>query len=284
MRFLRGLLFCFSCLILAGFVVPFAPGPVVAGEAVRINGSGSGLAMLKPLIEAYRRANPGVSFEVQKPLGSSGAIRALTAGALDIGLSSRSLKPEETARGARLTPFGRTPLAIVTGRDVPVQDITTGDLEKIYSGVMTKWPNGEHIRIVLRPQEDIDTKILRGLSAGMDDAVTKAQARKGMIMAVTDPESDTTVSKTPGSLGAAGLTGVTTTRRPMKIISLNGVTPSTAAVASGRYPLVKEIAFVTTDRLPDAARKFLEFVYSDAGRALASKTGVLVAEGAAFGR
>jgi phosphate transport system substrate-binding protein len=213
---------------------------------------------------------------MEKPLGSSGALKALLAGALDIVVSSKQLKPEEIAKGAQLKAYGRTPFAMVTEKSVPKQDVTTRELEGIYAGTTTKWPNGENIRLVLRPREDIDTHILRGLSSGMEGAVAASQSRAGMIVAVTDPEAYGTVAKTLGGLGATGLTSVITEKLPLNVLSLNGVKPTPKNLANGTYPLFKEIGFVTTPRATPAALKFLSFVYSPQGRSIAGKAGVLV--------
>jgi phosphate transport system substrate-binding protein len=232
--------------------------------------------MMKPLMEAYGKASRGVSFKMEKPLGSSGAIKALLAGAIDIAITSKPLKPEEIAQGGKLRYFGKTPLAIVTGKNVPQKTISTKELEDIYSGKTRKWPNGETIRVILRPNEDIDTTILKGLSPGMAEAVTKAQHRQGMIIAVTDPESNEAVSRTIGGIGASGLTGVLVGKVPLNVIALNGFMPSQKTLTDGNYPLAKDINFVTTGKLPHAAAKFLDFIYSKKGRAIAGKTGVLI--------
>ena len=232
---------------------------------------------MKPLIEAYRKSHPGTSFKMEKPLGSSGAIKALLAGIIDIALSSKPLPPEAVAKGAKIRYFGKTPLAIVTGKYISQNNISTIELENIYSGKTRQWPNGETIRVVLRPQHDVDTTILRGLSPGMDAAITRAMSQRGMIIAVTDPESDAAVAKTAGSLGASGLTGVLFSKKTLNVIALNGVMPSLKTLADGSYPLAKDIHFVTTGRLTSAAAKFLDFIFSNKGRAIAEKAGVLVA-------
>jgi phosphate transport system substrate-binding protein len=251
-------------------------GNCLAADPVRINGSGSALDMMKPLVKAYLKANPDASIAMEKPLGSSGALKALLAGALDIVVSSKQLKPEEIAKGAQLKGYGRTPFAIVTEKSVPKQDITTRELEAIFAGTTAKWPNGENIRLILRPKEDIDTHILRGLSPGMDSAVAASQSRPGMIVAVTDPEAYGTVSKTLGGLGATGMTSVITEKLPLNVLSLNGVKPTPKNLANGTYPLFKDIGFVTTPRTTPAALKFLNFVFSPQGRNIAGKAGVLV--------
>jgi phosphate transport system substrate-binding protein len=252
------------------------PSRPFAADVIRINGCGTGLDMMKPLTEAYVGTSRNVSIKMEKPLGSSGAIKALLAGILDLAVSCRPVKPEEAARGAKPRPFGKTPLVIVTDKRVSLKNVTTRELEDIYAGRTTKWPNGETVRIILRPNEETDTKILKGISPGMADAVDSAHRRPGMMIAVTDPESSEAISRTIGSVGASTLTGVLVGRLPMNVVAFNGVVPSRKTLADGTYPLAKEIGFVTTGELPSAAAKFLQFVYSRKGRAIAEKFGVLI--------
>ena len=252
-------------------------GPAAAAhpETVRINGSGAPLEMLKPLANAYMKSNPGVTIVIDKPLGSSGAVKALLAGALDLALSSKQLKPEEAAKGARAVEYGLTPLMIVSGKGGGRGSVTTRELEDIFSGRTNKWPSGEIIRPVLRPEGDIDTTIFRKLSAGMDRALTIAHGQRGALIAVTDPESNESLARTPGSVGTAALCGFEQQKLPLTVLSLNGVAPTTRNLANGSYPLAKDIRFITTDRISPAARRFLDFVLSPKGRALAEKQGVV---------
>jgi len=250
-------------------------GSCFAADTVRINGSGSALNMLKPIVVAYLKSNRDVRIEIEKPLGSSGAIKALLAGALDVVASSRAPKPEEAAQGAQLREFGRTPLAIVTEKSVNKLNISTKELEDIYTGSNSKWQSGETIRLVVRPREDTDTVILRGLSPGMNNAVNASLLRPGMLVAVTDLDAYTIISKTPGALGASGLTSIITEKLPLNILSLNGVAPTPKNLANRSYPLFKRIDFVSRSRTTPEAQKFIDFVYSPQGRAIASKVGVL---------
>lgn len=272
---------------MAGFI--FSTGIIQANtchavETIRINGSGSGLDMMKPLIAAYLTSHPEVLINMEKPLGSSGAIKALLAGALDLTVASRDLKPEESAKGARLKKYGKTPLAIVTENRVPKKDITTKELMDIYAGRTVTWQDGRQIRLVLRPREDADTLILRRLSPGMDLAVTASHNRPGMIVAITDPESYTTILKTPGSLGTSALNSIIGEKLPLTVLTLNGVKPSLNTVANGAYPLVKEINFVITAKTTVAAMKLIDFIFSPQGRVIARKAGVFITAGQSAGR
>ncbi len=262
-------------LILINFLSYASPSGIMAGETIRINGSGACLAMLKPLMEAYGKENRGISFQVEKPLGSSGAIKALLADAIDIAIVARPLKTEEMIRGARLVNYGKTPLAVITEEKVPVKNISTRELEDIYYGKIQEWPNGKPLRIILRPMEDADTKILMRLSAGMAEAVARAHQRRGVMIAETDFQSYEAVSRTGGGIGAVGLPVILSGKLPLNVLALNGIKPSRRNLANGTYPLSKNISFVTMGRLHGAAAKFLEFIYSNKGRAIAEKAGVL---------
>lgn len=252
------------------------PGWGQATATVRINGSGSALSMLKPLAAAYQRSNPQVEIVVGRPLGSSGAVKALLAGALDIAMSGKPLKAEEASQGARLFAYGRTPLAIVAEREVPVTDLSSRQLEDIFAGRTTHWPGGQVLRLVLRPEADVDTQILRELSPAMNQAVSLAQGRPGMLLAITDPEATALVSRTQGGCGLSGLASVLEDGFPLKVLTLNGISPTPAALAGGTYPMAKDIFVVIPPRTSPAARGFLAFIYSKPGRALAQKAGVWV--------
>jgi len=267
---------CTYCLV-AIFLI--TPGICQATDTVTINGSGSALDMMKPLIAAFQKNNKDVHIVMEKPLGSSGAVKALLAGALDLALSTRSLKPEELAKGAHQQIYGATPLVIITEKSIQKTDITTQELEDIYSGKRTSWPNGESVRLIMRPSEDADSKILSKLSPGMTTAMNTAHSRPGMVVAITDPEAYTTVAKTPGGLGASGLTSIIVGKLPVTSLSFNGVKASPKTLANGTYPLAKEIIIITGPKTAPGARKLITFIVSPHGRAIAAATGVHVTFG-----
>jgi ABC-type phosphate transport system substrate-binding protein len=100
-----------------------------------------------------------------------------------------------------------------------------------------------------------------------------------MLVAVTDPEAYTAISKTPGGLGATGLTSIITENLPVISMALNGVTASPQTLAKGTYTLSKEISIITTPKTSSAAQKLIRFMLSSQGRSIAEKTGVLVTTG-----
>lgn len=268
-----------SVLSLMALLILF-PSICLAADTIRINGSGSALDLMKPMITAFKRSHQEAQIFMEKPLGSSGAIKALLAGELDLVIGSKPLKPEEIAKGAQLQLYGKTPLVIIAHKGVPATNITTKELEAIFSAKTTQWANGERIRLIMRPRQDVDSSILSSLSPAIATAMQSAYTRQGMIIAVTDPEAYKTVCSTPGAVGASGMVSIVTENLQLKSLSLNGVKASIETIANGRYPIYKQISLITLPTKNKATQQFIDFLLSPQGRRIAQRNGVLVtAEG-----
>lgn len=259
--------------VLASFVVTPA---AIAADTIRINGTGSGLVLMKPLMAAFGKENRGVTFEMEKSLGSSASIKAVAGNALDLAISGRPLKPAESAAGLVQQEYGKIPFAVLTNRQVRVSSLTIKEVADLFAGTTTKWPGGELVRLVLRPNEDTDTKLQRAMSPEMNQAVSTAQARKDMLVRITDNEAFDAVKRTAGAVGIMALSLALSEPDTVNVVKLDGVQPTIANLASGKYLHSKDIVLVTRKDAPAAVAKFVKFLYSKKGRALAAKSGLLV--------
>lgn len=255
------------------------PAAAAAETVLKTGGTGFGLELMKILAAAYEKSHPGVRVTIVPSLGSSGGIKALLNGALDFAISGRPPKAEEKGQGASATELVRSPYVFVVNSKVKKQAITTPELERLFAGRTASWPDGTPVRLVLRPETESDTAIVKGLSPAMAEAVNAARAREGMIVAMTDQDSADAVEKISGALGGSALTQVLAEKRQVKVLSLNGVKPSVKGISDGTYPLAKPLYLVTTPRTPEAARQFIAFIGSRAGRKILAKYANLVVEG-----
>lgn len=257
--------------LLAGgaLVLPAAGG----AEELRVSGTGTALGTLRALAGPFAKANPGLQLRTLASVGSGGAFRAVSQGALDIGISARTLKPEEVGMGLVALPYARTPFIFVAGPRAGVTNLTTAEAIRIYRGEMTQWPNGERLRLVLRPRSDADTQILMGVSREIAAAVEAALDREGMLMAATNQESNEILARTPGAVGLSTLTQVTTEQLAITPLSWNGVAPTLASMASGAYPLTKTLYLVIKAPASPAVRRFVAFLGSRDGRRLLEQSG-----------
>lgn len=249
-----------------------------AVEVVRINGAGSSLDLMKALFPAGVPSRPNVRIEMSPPLGTAGSLRALKAGAIDLAVVGRPLQPPESTWGAVAVRYGRSPLLVVGHKQLQQTGVTTAELEDLHLGRRVRWPDGSPVRVVLRPETETNTRILNGLSPGMERATATARARSWAQIAVTDPESNEMVAATPGAIGMATLTSVLVEGRSLQILSLNGLAGTVENLALGRYPLAKDIIFVTSASPSPAVRAIMEYAFSADGRTRAAEAGVLVEE------
>lgn len=246
------------------------PAPVVE---IRIGGSGAGLGTLQLLGQAYARANPGVRITVLPSMGSGGGIKAVLAGAIQIGVSARDLTDAETQAGATAFEYGRTPFVFATATSHPATAITSQNLIDFYAGRVDQWPDGSRLRLVLRPIGDSDSELIKSISPAMRDAKATAEQRKGMLFTVTDQDTASSIESTPGAIGPSTLALILSERRMLKALTFDGVAPGVQTLASGRYPLYKRLLLVTGPKTPASAQEFLQFVRSPAGRELLQQTG-----------
>jgi phosphate transport system substrate-binding protein len=252
------------------------PATEPAEIVVRIGGTGSALGTMKQLAELYEKSHPGTRIAILPSLGSTAGIKAVLGGGIDLALASRPLTESERLQGAVETEYARSPFVFVTNAKVKKKNITIRELEAIYSNPAATWADGSRIRLILRPETDIDTKLVRSLSPGMEQGVKAALARPGMIMAITDQEAADAVDRTPGALGGGTLTEIISENRPVNILALNGVQPNVKSIADNSYPLVKFFYLVTTPKSTAEARKFAEFVRSPGAGRILAKSGNLI--------
>ena len=248
-----------------------SPRSAVA-ESIRISGTGGAIATMRILGDAFRNANPGVRVDILPGMGSSGSVKAVLAGRLDIGLSGRALSDEERAQGAMETRYARTPFVFGVNGAMKMTGLTLEGLAAIYAGERD-WENGKRIRLVLRPPEDSDIAVLKSMSPAMNTAVDIALRRKGMIVATTDHDAADAIESVPGAIGGTTLSLLLSEKRALRVISLDGVTPSVRTMDDRSYPYSKTFFMVTKKNPPASVRRFIDFVRSPAGAAILAKNG-----------
>ena len=253
----------------------FAPMSAAAAT-IRAGGTGSALGTVMILADAFQASRPDTKINVMPALGSSGGIKAVTEGKLDIGLSARALKPAERAQGLAEREIGRTPLVLASMRSHA--GFTLSEVAGIFSGTLKTWPDGSPLRPILRPEADTETQLLRAISPEIDRALTIARARQGVHTAITDQDSADAIERVPGALGTTTLALILSERRKIKILPINGAAPSVSALARGTYPYFKPLYFVTPHDASEPARAFIAFIQSKQGAKILSDNGYLLSK------
>jgi phosphate transport system substrate-binding protein len=242
-------------------------------EEIKIGGTGNGLGTMRLMGAAFSKAYPEVQVRVLGSLGSSGAIKAVPKGALDIGLTSRVLTEQERKEGLVITEYARTPTVFAVAQSSGLTALTRGQIADIYAGRLVKWADGTSIRPILRQPGDDNTRQVRGLSMAIDQALNIAEKRPGLPFAVIDQEAADKIETIPGGIGVTTLALIKSEGRSLKALAVDTVEPTTQNAASGAYPLVKHFYFVTMGVQTPSVQKFIEFVKTAAGRDLLASNG-----------
>lgn len=251
------------------------PGAGGAEEEIRASGTGTALGTLRRLAEPFAKANPGFRIRTLASIGSGGAFRAVAQGALDLGISARPLKADEVGMGLVALPYARTPFLFAAGPRSGAKGVTTADVVRMYRGELSRWPNGERLRLVLRPLADADTQILMAVSPELAAAVEAGLAREGMLMAATNQECQEMLARTPGSIGLSSLTQVITEGLAVTPLSWNGVAPTLANLAAGTYPLSKTLYLVVKAPASPPVRRLVAFLATPEARRILEQSGNL---------
>ena len=248
-------------------------GPVTAAESIKIGGTGNALGTMALLADAFGKKYPHIKVTVLPSVGTSGAIKAVPKGALDIGLSSRTLTEEEGRLGAVTVEYARTPLVFAVSTKTQVRALTLDQIADIYSGKTVNWPDGGQIRPVLRQASEDGTKQIKRMSPALEKALSAAEQRPGMPFAATDQDAADKTESMPGALGVTTLSLITSENRELRALTLNGVEPTVGNAASGRYPHVRRFFLVTRTDQSAAVKDFVAFIQSPAGREVLLRAG-----------
>jgi len=245
--------------LLAGGTFPSANA---AAGTVTIGGTGSALPALRTLAERFQADHPATHIDVPSSLGTSGGIRAVGAGAIDLSVSARPLTAAETTSGLHAVAWGRTPFMVVVSPQVVENAITLDGLADILAGRRNQWSNGDPITPVLRPPSDSDSTILAAASPALADALAAAHNRPGMLIAVTDQDAAATIAGASGAIGTLTLVQKIGEGLALKPLTLDGRTPDPASLAAGRYPLSKTYWIVAGAAPSVEAQTFLSYLTS----------------------
>ncbi|MEO6968487.1 MAG: substrate-binding domain-containing protein [Rhodanobacteraceae bacterium] len=235
----------------------------VRGDLVTSHG------LVDAMADAWQKADNGC-IEVQ-PFNTLSGIDAALDGSADIAASARASFPKRAQEtGLVFTPVAWDALVMIAHPSNPVSNLTLKQLHDIYYGKITNWKDlggkDEPIDLytVASPLDGAEFS-LRRLMYGKGDAPV---VMPRMYINVNMLEQGVTLD--PKALGLSTLSGVHD-NKDVKVIPIEGVTPTLATVADGSYPLSTPIYLASNPSSPHAAEiaKFMTFLSGDEARKIA---------------
>ncbi len=266
MRICTAINSCFRSLLFVAGISLLSSG--VAAETVTLGGVGSLTPVVKLLGAEYAKKNAGVEINViEPPMGSSGGLRALAAGKIDVALSARVPKADESGQAKA---WLQTPMVIATGSGKS-KGLSRAEIAEIYGGRKTTWDDGKPIRLVLRGELETETKVLRSLSPEVDAAVAAALKRSDLPVAENDIEALNNLVKIPGSVGTTNLGLIKASGVKLNVLPIDGVLPSAKTCEDGSYRQVRQFYLVTGASPSRATAAFVAWLNSPAALGIVRK-------------
>ncbi len=244
-------------------------------ERLVIKGSDTlGAKLVPQLAESFKAQHPGTTFDIAAE-GSTTGIAAIIDGTAEIGMSSRRAKSSEvgaaTAKGRNMKPtiVAYDGIAVIVNSANPVKTLTKKQVEQIFAGDVTDWSaiggSGGKISIYTRNTSSGTYSDFKELAMKKRDYAGGSQKMAGNEQIAAE------VGKNAHGIGYVGM--AYTKAGGVKVVSIDGATPSTRSVQDHSYPYWRPTFYYTNGEPSGLAKQFLDFTVGPGGQKIVAQVG-----------
>ncbi|MEW5818507.1 MAG: phosphate ABC transporter substrate-binding protein, partial [Spirochaetota bacterium] len=208
-------------------------------------------------------------------VGSSHGITGVRDGVYAIGGSSKRISDAEAAAGLVQTEIAIDGIAVIVHNNIPLENIASKDLAKVFSGQITNW------KALGGPDRQIFV-LNRDEASGTVEAFTKLVVQKELGNAARVTTDATVVTSngdmvlktnsTPNSIGYCAAGYLNKVSNAKKVL-VNGIEPTVENIKSFKYPISRYLYVITKGQLQAGtlADSFLKWLLSKAGQKIVEK-------------
>ena len=239
------------------------------GESITLNGSTSVQPLAEELAKAFKEKNPDATIDIQGG-GSGVGIKSAADGVVDIGMSSRELKPEEKSlKEFKIAVDG---IAVIVNPTNEIQGLSMEQILKIYTGEITDWKEvgGKEGKITVVTREEGSGT--RGAFIELTKVESKSEGDRTVASAITQGSTGaviTTVAGDPNAIGYASF-GSAKENTDIKLISVDGKACTEENIYAGEYKISRPFLMLTQAEPTGLAKAFLDFILSEEGQTVVS--------------
>jgi phosphate transport system substrate-binding protein len=260
-------------------LVALVPVTAAVAAPVSVKGSDTMVILGQRWAEEYMGKNPDSPIQVTGG-GSGTGISALINGTTDICQSSRSMKAAEKSKlrdrystTGKEIAVAKDGLAVYVHPSNALTEISVPQLKDIFTGKLTNWKDlgGPDARIIVYSRENSSGTYVFFKEHVLDgrDFSPRAQTMPGTASVVN------AVTKEKFGIGYGGAAYA----KGIKIVKVKkddsspAINPELKTVQDGSYPLARPLFFYVRNEPSGDIKKFVDFVLSGDGQAIASKVG-----------
>ena len=244
-------------------------------ERLVIKGSDTlGAKLVPQLAEHFKAEHAGTTFDIAAE-GSTTGIAAIIDGTAEIGMASRRAKSSEVgaaaAKGRNMKPtiVAYDGIAVIVNAANPVKSLTRKQVEQIFTGDVADWNavggSGGKISIYTRNTSSGTYSEFKELAMKKRDYAKTSQKMAGNEQIAAE------VGKNPSGVGYVGMAYVKASG--IKVVSIDGATPSVKSVQDHSYPYWRPTFYYTNGEPTGLAKQFLDYTTGSAGQKIVAQVG-----------
>lgn len=248
-------------------------------KTLTVSGSTSVQPLAEELAKKFNEKHPEVKIDIQGG-GSGVGIKSATDGVVDIGMSSRELKKEET--GLKEVKIAVDGIAVIINPENKIADLTKEQIMQIYTGAITNWKEVGGVDAAITVVSREEGSGTRGAFIELTGVEVKEgdnKVDKTVATAITQGSTGavmTTVAQDPNAIGYASY-GAAKDKTDVTMIKVGGVEITDANIYANTYVISRPFLFLTKAEPAGAAKEFIDFILSAEGQDLVASKSYLKA-------
>ncbi len=227
-----------------------------------VTGSSTVAPLAAEIAKRFETEYPEVRIDVQTG-GSSRGIADALSGVADLGMASRAMKTDEEGQGLighRLAVDG---VSIIVNSENSIDGLTKQQVVQLFTGEITNWSDlgGSDAEVVVVNKAEGRAT----LEVFLNHFELKNEQIQADVVVGDNQHGIKTVAWNPLAIGYVSIGAAQSEAdlgTPIRLVPVDGVEPTAANVASGRFEVTRPLLIVSKGEPVGLAAAFLEYAMS----------------------